>query len=603
MIPNIQDINPPERQLLEMVIPFLDDLLLSLGKKQGYILLITDEKGVIREVYGDKEAMNRAADLNLNKGVDMTSRKTGLNAVEKALKEERAVQIVGEEHNEQTFQGLTCSAAPIYDDNNTLLGTLCLVTDKGQVHPHTLGLVSTTAKAIENKFHNTSIQQQLYEAQQYAFGIMNELSFGLIATNNEGVIHWVNDTACRSLNIRRLNLINENIQSVYTHWDQLKKKIDQEEKLLDYEMDFGIRDKPEKYLMNAYSIRDEFHENIGYVITFRPLSRMLNLINKYSSPQLNFTFDKIVYRSMAMKKLIDYAKAIANAPSTILITGESGTGKEVFAQAIHNASERRNSGFIAINCGAISSSLIESELFGYEEGAFTGAQKGGKAGKIEIAHHGSLFLDEIGEMSLEMQVKLLRTLQEKTITRVGGNKEIEVDVRIIAATNKDLAREVERGNFRQDLYYRLSVIPLHIPPLRERPKDIQPLFRYLLATKADKLNRPVPSIDKHTEEYLEDYQWPGNVRELENFAEKTAILGGKGRELLGQDIPEEEEYAREEDFLQLSNTQNLPDLAEIEEQAIRRYLDIFHHNVSKTAQALGIGRNTLYQKMKKYGIG
>jgi len=603
MIPNIQDINPPERQLLEMVIPFLDDLLLSLGKKQGYILLITDEKGVIREVYGDREAMNRAADLNLNKEVDMTSRKTGFNAVEKALKEQRAVQIVGEEHNEQTFQGLTCSAAPIYDDKNTLLGTLCLVTDKGEVHPHTLGLVSTTAKAIENKFHNSSIQQQLYEAQQYAFGIMNELSFGLIATNNDGVIHWVNDTACRSLNIRRLNLINENIQSVYTHWDQLKKKIDQVEKLLDYEMDFGIKDKPEKYLMNAYSIRNEFHENIGYVITFRPLSRMLSLINKYSSPQLNFTFDKIVYRSMSMKKLIEYAKAIANAPSTILITGESGTGKEVFAQAIHNASERRNSGFIAINCGAISSSLIESELFGYEEGAFTGAQKGGKAGKIEIAHHGTLFLDEIGEMSLEMQVKLLRTLQEKTITRVGGNKEIEVDVRIIAATNKDLAAEVERGNFRQDLYYRLSVIPLHIPPLRERPKDIQPLFRYLLATKADKLNRPVPSIDKHTEEYLEDYQWPGNVRELENFAEKTAILGGKVRELLGQDIPEEQEHARKEDFLQLSNTQNLPALAEIEEQAIRHYLDIFHHNVSKTAQALGIGRNTLYQKMKKYGIG
>lgn len=603
MIPNIQDINPPERQLLEMVIPFLDDLLLSLGKKQGYILLITDEKGIIREVYGDREAMHRAADLNLNREVDMTSRKTGFNAVEKALKEERPVQIVGEEHNEKSFQGLTCSAAPIYDDKNILLGTLCLVTDKGQVHPHTLGLVSTTAKAIENKFHNTSIQQQLYEAQQYAFGIMNELSFGLIATNNEGIIHWVNDTACRSLNIRRLNLINENIQSVYSHWDQLKKKIDQEEKLLDYEMDFGIKDKPEKYLMNAYSIRNEFHENIGYVITFRPLSRMLNLINKYSSPQLNFTFDKIVYRSTAMKKLIEYAKAIANAPSTILITGESGTGKEVFAQAIHNASERRNSGFIAINCGAISSSLIESELFGYEEGAFTGAQKGGKAGKIEIAHHGTLFLDEIGEMSLEMQVKLLRTLQEKTITRVGGNKEIEVDVRIIAATNKDLAGEVEKGNFREDLYYRLSVIPLHIPPLRERPKDIQPLFRYLLATKADKLNRPVPSIDKNTEKYLENYNWPGNVRELENFAEKTAILGGKIRELLEQDIPEEEEHAREEDFLQLSNTQKLPDLDEIEEQAICRYLDIFHHNVSKTAQALGIGRNTLYQKMKKYGIG
>jgi len=606
MIPNIQDLNPPERQLSEMVVPYLDELLIVFGERRGYLLIITDEKGVVEGVYGDREAMHRAGELNLKEGMDLTDGTRGFNAVEKALKEERPVQIGGEEHNNKTFQMLTCSAAPIFDDKETLWGTLCLITDKEEAHPHTLGLVSTTAKAIENKFHNTTIQQQLYEAQQYAFGIMNELSFGLIATNTEGVIRWVNDTACRSLNIRRLNLINENIQSIYSHWDQLQEEIDQEGKLLDHEMDFGFREKPEKYLMNAYSIRNEIQENIGYVITFRPLSRMLSLMSKYSSSQLNFTFDKIVYRSTVMKKLIEYAKAIANAPSTILITGESGTGKEVFAQAIHNASERRNSGFFAINCGAISPSLMESELFGYEEGAFTGAQKGGKPGKIESAHKGTLFLDEIGEMPLDMQVKLLRTLQEKTITRVGGNKEIKVDVRVIVATNKDLAAEVEKGHFREDLYYRLSVIPLHLPPLRERPADIQPLFRYLLATKADKLNRPVPSIDKNTEEYLLNYHWPGNVRELENLAEKTAILGDRTREFLGQDAPEEQEEKerkpRTEDFLQRSNSQELPDLAEIEEQVIRRYLDIFDRNVSKTARALGIGRNTLYQKMKRFGI-
>ena len=609
MIPNVQDMNPPERQLSEMVIPFLDELLVAFGERRGYLLLITNEKGVIREVYGDRDAMSRAAELKLKEGVDLTGGETGFHAVEKALKEGRPIQMAGKADANGAFRMPTCSAAPIFDDQNTLWGSLCLIMDREEVHPHTLGIVSITAKAIENKFYNTTIQRQLYEAQQYAFGIMNDLSFGLIATNTEGIISWVNDTACRSLNIRRLKLINQNMQSLYSSWEQLKEKIDREGKLLDHEMDFGLRENPEKYLMNAYPIRNEIQENIGYVITFRPLSRMLHLMNKYSTPRLNFTFDKIVYRSTAMKKLIEYAKAIANAPSTILITGESGTGKEVFAQAIHNASERRNSGFFAINCGAISPSLMESELFGYEEGAFTGAKKGGKAGKIETAHQGTLFLDEIGEMPMDMQVKLLRTLQEKTITRVGGNKEIKVDVRIIVATNKDLATEVEEGRFREDLYYRLSVIPLRLPPLRERPSDIQPLFRYLLATKADKLNRPVPEVDGESEESLLHYHWPGNVRELENLAEKTAILGDRIREFLGQEGPKEQEeqaeqaeQPRAEDFLGITNSRELPDLAEIEEQAIRRYLDIFHHNVSKTAKALGIGRNTLYQKMKRFGI-
>ena len=268
-----------------------------------------------------------------------------------------------------------------------------------------LGLVGSTAKAIENRIHNSYIQSQLYNAQQYSFSIMNHLSFGLIAIDMNGIIQWVNDTACRSLYIRRTKLINAGIDQICQDWSKFRKLIDKGEQILDEECDLITRNSAEKYLINSYSINNQNDEMMGYVITFRPFSRMMSLVSKYSTSQISFTFDKIVYKSIKMQQLIDYSKNIANTPSTILITGESGTGKEVFAQSIHNASERKNNPFIAINCGAISSSLIESELFGYEEGAFTGAARGGKPGKFEMADKGTLFLDEIGEMPLDMQVK------------------------------------------------------------------------------------------------------------------------------------------------------------------------------------------------------
>ena len=218
-------------------------------------------------------------------------------------------------------------------------------------------------------------------------------------------------------------------------------------------------------------------------------------------------------------KIIDYAKKIADSKSTVLITGESGTGKEVFAQAIHNYGIRKDEPFIAVNCGAIPRTLIESELFGYEDGAFTGAKKGGNVGKFEIADGGTIFLDEIGEMPIDMQIKLLRVIEEGVITRIGSSIEIPIDVRIIAATNKNLKDEVERGNFRKDLYYRLNVLPIYLPPLRERREDIPEFINYYMEKTSKKLNKQSVNISEEYMKYLIDYDWPGNVRELENVIE------------------------------------------------------------------------------------
>jgi sigma-54 dependent transcriptional regulator, acetoin dehydrogenase operon transcriptional activator AcoR len=321
-----------------------------------------------------------------------------------------------------------------------------------------------------------------------------------------------------------------------------------------------------------------------------------------------FTFENIIGESEEIKSIIFNSKLISDSPSTVLIEGESGTGKEVLAQAIHNYSIRRDNRFIAINCGAIPKNIIESELFGYEEGAFTGGKKGGNIGKIELAHKGTLFLDEIGDMPYDMQIKLLRVLQEGRITRVGGNYEIPVDMRVIAATNKKLREEVKKGRFREDLYYRLCVIPIRIPSLRDRRKDIGKLIDYFLEMKSLKLKKNIRKLDEELLNKLLNHNWPGNIRELENTIENIVNLNGKlsldicqkdneeDKEVefcLKEKCPKYKSFKLEKEF----------NLATIEEKTIIRALNFNNQNISKTAKALGISRNTLYLKMKKYKIG
>ena len=321
-------------------------------------------------------------------------------------------------------------------------------------------------------------------------------------------------------------------------------------------------------------------------------------------------FNDIIGKSAAITNVITNCKIISNSPSTVLIEGESGTGKEVLAQAIHNYSYRRKNKFVAINCGAIPINLIESELFGYEDGTFTGGKKGGKFGKVEIANGGTLFLDEIGEMPLEMQVNLLRVLQEGVITRLGGSEEITVDIRVIAATNKNLKKQIEKGKFREDLYYRLCVIPIKIPPLRQRSGDVEELIEFFLRKKSFKLSKPIPEIDNELYTDLLNYNWPGNIRQLENYIENIVNLGGK----LSFDLNEDNSNAkdnysvREGDRGEIKNNKVSSilkkefNLEVIEAKTIEEAIKINNCNMTKVAMDLGISRNTLYNKAKKYKI-
>lgn len=311
----------------------------------------------------------------------------------------------------------------------------------------------------------------------------------------------------------------------------------------------------------------------------------------------NYSYRDVITKSPKMQDILELTRDIASLRSTVLIRGESGTGKELIARAIHYSGDRASKPFITVSCAALAETLLESELFGYEKGAFTGASQQAK-GKFELAEGGTIFLDEIGDISPKLQADLLRVLQERAFYRVGGTEEIHVDVRVIAATNKDLAEEVRQGRFRDDLYYRLNVIEIRIPPLRDRREDIPLLAQHFVDRLSHELGRPARDLSECALEVLFEYDWPGNVRELENAIER-ALVTCRGTVLSAAD------FAFLTQAMQARSAWSVPPnttLQEIEKQAIIATLQRTQGNMKETAAILGIDRSTLYEKVKRYGI-
>jgi len=321
------------------------------------------------------------------------------------------------------------------------------------------------------------------------------------------------------------------------------------------------------------------------------------LINLRST---RYTFDSIIGKSQSIMSLKLEARRAASNNFPVLISGESGTGKELFAQAIHHASARKLYPFVRINCAAIPKDLLESELFGYEKGAFTGAGASGKPGKFELAHKGTVFLDEVGDLPLEMQPKLLRAIEDYEFERVGGTKVIRTNLRVIAATNQNLEQMLANGRFRKDLFYRLNVIPLNIPPVRERKADIIHLSQFMLKQMAQEANIPEVKLDKEAQKALKNYEWPGNVRELSNVLERT-MSALESNTIRLQDLPFYLHRNSKDSSEQ--NRSSLKDLqARTEKETIHYALKESNNIKAKAAKMLGIHRTLLYKKMKKYDI-
>jgi len=343
------------------------------------------------------------------------------------------------------------------------------------------------------------------------------------------------------------------------------------------------------YLVKPFS-PDEIEMQIKKIVTHREL--VLENILLRQKLEERSEYDEIVGKSDPMQDIYDLISRVAPTDSTVLITGESGTGKELIAQAIHGNSQRCYMPLIAVSCGALPDSLLESELFGYEKGAFTGAEHT-KKGRFEMADKGTLFLDEIGDISLKTQVDLLRVLQEKKFRRLGGQEEIKVDVRILAATNRDMKKAISENRFRKDLFYRLNVIAIPIPPLRERKDDIPLLVKAFIRRYCLVLNKEPVKIASSAMKLLMDYNWPGNVRELENVIERALVIG-RGIEIVTEDLP----FSRKE-----LGTEALPkSLKLMEKMHIKGILEEKNWNISQTARVLEIDRQTLYNKIEKYHI-
>jgi sigma-54 dependent transcriptional regulator, acetoin dehydrogenase operon transcriptional activator AcoR len=377
-----------------------------------------------------------------------------------------------------------------------------------------------------------------------------------------------------------------------------------------------------EFLLNTRCVHGDAGEIVGLVATLTEMKRATSLAQRIVGSTARFTFADIIGKAPNLRRRLQLAEAAARSDSSVLITGESGTGKELVAQAIHNAGARAGGPFVGINCAAIPRELLESELFGYEAGAFTGAKKGGHPGKLELAEGGTVLLDEIGDMPLEMQAKLLRVLQEKRIQRLGSTRETSLDARLIATTNRDLAEEVERGRFRRDLFFRLRVIHIELPPLRERVEDIPMLVEHFLELFSARLGKMVRGVVPEVMQVLTEYPWPGNVRELEHVLEGEVNLATPGQELLGE-VPvmlesSQRRRARAAPVAPpvlatiATGPEGLPfgaaearevqPIAEVERQLLVQALAKHRGSVPDVARSLGVSRGTVYNKMRKFQI-
>ena len=594
--------------LLKVAIPFMEIIYESVANS-GFFILLTDNEGCILRAVGDPEIIAESERLNMVVGAYMNEKNIGTNAMGTAISENQPIQVTASEHFISAYHRWTCSAAPIHNNKGEIIGTLNLTGESHLVHPHTLGLVVAAVRAIENQIKAEQAQEKLNEAFYYMKSIVESVSAGIMALDINGNIKTINNMACTMLQVKKEKIIDQAIDKYLSQWKDIISRFSRGETFMDMETTFSINGNKERYDLSAYPIMDSDQQIIGMVLVIKGMQKIYNLVNKYTGMRAHYTFDDIIGDSAEFSQVIEHAEKISGSTSTVLLMGESGTGKELIAQSIHNASPRRNSVFIAVNCGALPKNLIESELFGYEEGAFTGSKKGGHAGKFELANGGTIFLDEIGEMPLDMQVNLLRVLQEGYVTRIGGTKNIPVNVRVIAATKKNLIEELKKGTFREDLFYRLSVIPLFIPPLRERGQDRKTLFRYFLKVKAQKLNKPLPDISDTLHDQIMDYDWPGNVRELENYVENIVNFNGNSSFNIINPVKKSAGPARNfsyyENYRQGGyNNHNETEmtLEEMEKQTIRDCFERLEGNMSQISRKLGISRTTLYSKMKKYNL-
>jgi transcriptional regulator of acetoin/glycerol metabolism len=593
-------------QLIRVAKPFMANLY-QFVQGSGFVVVLTDENGFIMEMFGDEDTLQNPMTEDFFRGAGWHETEAGTNAIGTALEMGAPIQVSGAEHFRRKHHCLTCSSAPIFDEDRRIIGVLDMSGASHASHLHTLGIVVAAAEAIMAQLSIRRKNQELALVNTRLTNFFNAVSDGVIIVDKKEVVIELNPAAKKMLG---RDVLGTPVSRLFEHRAVSRGKLlSIGEPCTDMEVMVDTKDGLCYCLVSCEPVVNEHEAITGGIIILRPIKQVQNLVNRFSGYSATLQFKDIVGDSPAIRDAIRLATLTATTTANILLQGESGTGKEIFAQAIHNLSAQHNGPFVALNCGAIPRELIGSELFGYEEGAFTGAKRGGKPGKFELAAGGTLFLDEVADMPLEQQTAFLRVIQEKKVTRIGGDKTIPVNVRLICATNKNLLQEVEKGAFRQDLYYRLNVMAITIPPLRNRVEDIPLLFAHFL----DKLARDrgcTYYVDPEVIECLTRYSWPGNVRELQNVVERAASLAENGDISLRHLPVELFALPGTKTFPAVPPAVQVPDSREkrqrlardAEKHRIQGLLNTYGGNVSRVAREMGCSRKTLYNKMRVYLI-
>ncbi|MDR5587577.1 MULTISPECIES: sigma-54-dependent Fis family transcriptional regulator [Clostridium] len=590
--PEIDKLIKSNIELISVARPIMESIY-SMVSGSGFALFLSDKDGYLLEIIGDQDIMERVNELNFLKGELWTENIVGTNAIGTALYLNKPVQTIGAEHYGINQHSWTCSASPIHDEDGNLIGCINMSGNYYNAHSHTMGIVTAAAQSIQKQMALTIS----YKLLNVTFDSISE---GMIVINENMKVKRVNGRALDILNISLEEAMKMNIDKFLNgvHFHKLLKE--QNKSLNNIEWDFHINDSVVKCVINVVPLNISGKNN-GMVITFTEVKRVHKLVNKFVGYKAQYKFDDIMTTNKDMKKMIAFAKKAAVSDCNILIQGESGTGKELIAQSIHNYSERDKGPFVAVNCASIPRELVESELFGYEKGAFTGASKEGHPGKFELADGGTIFLDEIGELPLDTQSKLLRVLDNGKIIRVGGNYEKQLNVRVIGATNRILKNEINKQNFREDLYYRLSVMEIKTIPLRDRIDDINVLINYFIEKLNLKNKDKITKINDYYVDELKKYNWPGNIRELRNVVERDYYLSDD--ELISinnMNYVEANKNLEEEKFTE-EDIKILP-LDYLERNAIKDAIKKCNGNIQMASKLLNIGRATLYRKIKKYDI-
>lgn len=567
-------------------------------RESGSMVILANANGLLLETVGDPDFVDRADRVALSAGASWDETLRGTNAIGTALSEEMPVAVLGGEHFLEYNGFLTCCASPIVGPDGRLIGVLDISGDYRSQQRHTLGLVRLSALIIEKRLFESTHAREILVCFHRRADYLGSPKEGMAAVSPDGQVLAINTAGLEILGIRQVDAVRRDFSIVFE--STLSALVDRLRHNPLGSCEINVNGRPVHIQLRGQL---PLLTLAGRVFDDTPAARPPV---RRAEPATNggLTLDTLNTGDARLQAAIDRARRILGRDIPILIQGESGAGKEMFAKAFHNSGPRQGSPFVALNCASIPETLIESELFGYQGGAFTGARKEGAPGKIQQAHGGTLFLDEIGDMPLNLQARLLRVLQERCVTPLGSTRAIQVDISLVCATHRKLREEVARGTFREDLYYRLNGLSVTLPPLRDRT-DIRAMVYKLASTEAASRGEAV-KFSEGALQAIESYAWPGNIRQLFNVIRVAiALLDDNETTITETHLPEElfevmpvaAGSARAFDPWAAAPLEGASSLDEISRQAALRTLEAAGGNISAAARQLGISRNTLYRKL------